>query len=327
MKIGFIGTGWFTKTHADILGEMDGVEITAFCGTSVEKAEIEARKWSKASGYANVEEMLDKQKLDAVYICVPPMAHGAIEHALLERNIPFFVEKPIGIKDEPDAIARKVEEQGLITSVGYHWRYKDTTKKALALLQNRKAGMALGYWMGTMPMVPWWRDVSRSGGQFMEQTTHIVDLLRYLCGDIKEVYAAYNSTMMAEKVEGTTTSDVGSVIVKLQNGMVATISNTCILPEPNKSGLEIYTDEGVLELWNHQLRDVRGKRIVEYTEQNNPYFVENQIFLDAVRTGNTSNILSTYQDAVKTHQVTVAANQSAMTGKPISLMLEEKQEI
>ncbi|WP_308161354.1 hypothetical protein [Bacillus sp. ISL-46] len=31
-------------------------------------------------GYANVEQMLDKQKLDAVYICVPPMGHGSIEH-------------------------------------------------------------------------------------------------------------------------------------------------------------------------------------------------------------------------------------------------------
>jgi myo-inositol 2-dehydrogenase/D-chiro-inositol 1-dehydrogenase len=40
----------------------------------MEKAEMEARKWPNATGYRNTEEMLDKQKLDAVYICVPPMA-------------------------------------------------------------------------------------------------------------------------------------------------------------------------------------------------------------------------------------------------------------
>ncbi|WP_251026584.1 Gfo/Idh/MocA family oxidoreductase [Bacillus sp. ISL-46] len=48
MKIGFIGTGWFTNMHSNILGEMNGIEVTAFCGTSIEKAEAEARKWSNA---------------------------------------------------------------------------------------------------------------------------------------------------------------------------------------------------------------------------------------------------------------------------------------
>jgi myo-inositol 2-dehydrogenase / D-chiro-inositol 1-dehydrogenase len=323
MKIGFIGTGWFANKHASILGEMNGIEVTAFCGTSIEKAETEARKWSNAKGYTNVEEMLDKQKLDAVYICVPPMAHGAIEKALLERRIPFFVEKPLGINDEPFEIARKIEEQGLITSVGYHWRYMDISKKAQALLQERQAGMALGYWMGSMPMVHWWRDVSKSGGQFIEQTTHIVDLLRFLIGEVKEVYSAYSSRVMESKVEGTTVSDVGSVILKLNNGIVANISNTCILPESHKAGLEIYTNEGVMEITSNLLRDIRGKELNEYRNQLDPYKVENEIFLNAVKTGDASHILSTYSDAVKTHAITLAAAQSAMTGLPVSLEVEE----
>jgi myo-inositol 2-dehydrogenase / D-chiro-inositol 1-dehydrogenase len=323
MKIGFIGTGWFANKHANILGEMDGIDVTAFCGTSIEKAETEARKWSSAKGYTNVEEMLDKQKLDAVYICVPPMAHGAIEQALLERRIPFFVEKPLGINDVPFEIARKIEEQGLITSVGYHWRYMDISKKAQALLQERQVGMALGYWMGSMPMVPWWRDVNKSGGQFIEQTTHIVDLLRFLSGEVKEVYAAYSSGVMERKVEGTTVSDVGSVILKLNNGIVANISNTCILPESYKAGLDVYTNEGVMEISSNQLRDIRGKEINEYRNQLDPYKVENEIFLNAVKTGDSTHILSTYKDAVKTHVITLAAARSAMTGVPVTLEVEE----
>jgi myo-inositol 2-dehydrogenase / D-chiro-inositol 1-dehydrogenase len=323
LKIGLIGTGFFAKKHASILAEISGVEITAFCGTSLEKAETEARNWSNASGYSNVEQMLDKQKLDAVYICVPPMAHGSIEQALIERRIPFFVEKPLGINDVPYEIAKRIDENGLITSVGYHWRYMDSSKKALSLLQERRIGMALGYWMGDMPMVPWWRDVNKSGGQFVEQTTHIVDLLRFLCGEIKEVYAAYSSRMMADKVEGTTVSDVGSVTLKLNNGMVATISNTCILPESNKAGLDVYTDEGVIQISSNGLSDIRGKEIVEYRNQMDPYIVENKIFLDAVKTGDPTHILSSYSDAVKTHRVTLAAGHSARTGEPVTLDMEE----
>jgi myo-inositol 2-dehydrogenase / D-chiro-inositol 1-dehydrogenase len=322
LKVGIIGTGWFSKTHSRILAEISGVDVTAFCGTNLEKAESAAKEWSSAKGYTNVEEMLDQQKLDAVYICVPPMAHGEIEHALIKRNIPFFVEKPLGIKAEPFEIARKIEEKALITSVGYQWRYKDTTEKAMSFLQNRRTGMAMGYWMGTMPMVPWWRDVNQSGGQMLEQTTHIIDLLRYLCGEINEVYAAYGKQVMADKVEGTTVPDVGSVILKLNNGLVANISNTCILPESNKVGLEIYTDKGVLALCMDSLKDTCGKRVSEFKDQQNPYIIESSIFIDAVRTGDSSKILSPYHDAVKTHRVTTAAAESALTGKPITLSSE-----
>ena len=38
LRIGIIGTGWFSKVHADILSNMDGVDVTAFVGTSLEKA-------------------------------------------------------------------------------------------------------------------------------------------------------------------------------------------------------------------------------------------------------------------------------------------------
>jgi len=48
-----------------------------------------------------VEEMLDKQKLDAVYICVPPYAHGEIEHALIERNIHGFWKTTLYQQNQP----------------------------------------------------------------------------------------------------------------------------------------------------------------------------------------------------------------------------------
>jgi len=119
---------------------------------------------------------------------------------------------------------------------------------------------------------------------------------------------------MQGNVEGTTVPDVGSVTLKLENGIIATVSNTCILPNSSKVGLDIYTDKGVIELSNDLLRVAEGNKVEEYKEEANPYLEENRIFLQAVQTGDPSNILSTYQDALKTHCVTVAANQSAIEG-------------
>jgi len=320
LKIGIAGTGWFGMMHAEKLARLEGVEIAAFTATSQQKAEAAAAKYKGARGFDSLTDMLDAVKLDAVYICVPPFAHGSMELALAERGIPFLVEKPIGVDLEtPSAIVKAVSDKGLITSVGYHFRYMDGTRRAKELLGDRQLAMALGYWMGGMPGVSWWRSMAGSGGQFVEQTTHIVDLLRYVAGEVKEVYAAYGSRVMAEKEENVTVSDVGSVVLKLESGVIATISNTCAIPAGDRSGLHFYTDKGVLELGHGGLTDITAGVRTEYANANDPYDAENAAFLHAVRTGDTTLIASTYSDAWKTHQVTMAANQSALTGMPVIL--------
>lgn len=320
LKIGMIGTGWFGMMHAEKLSKTEGVDIAGFVATNQEKADTAAGKFDNARGYDSIHKLLDDRKIDAAYICVPPFAHGEIEQALIERGIPFLVEKPIGTDEQvPGAILKGIEEKGLITSVGYHFRYMDGTERARELLRERTIGMALGYWMGSMPGVSWWRKMEGSGGQFVEQTTHIVDLLRYTAGEVSEVYAAYGGRIMSKTEEGVTVPDVGTVTLKLASGAVATISNTCAIPAGSRTGLHIYTDKGVLELGHGGLVDAEAGRKTEYANRTNPYDLENEAFLHAVKTGDTSRIRSTYADSMLTHRVTMAANESARTGLPVKL--------
>jgi myo-inositol 2-dehydrogenase/D-chiro-inositol 1-dehydrogenase len=320
LRIGIAGTGWFGRMHAEKLAAMEDISVSAFCGTSLEKAETAAKPYRDARGYDSIEAMLEDSKLDAVYICTPPFAHGEIELALVERGIPFLVEKPIGVDEAtPNRIRQAIADKGLLTSVGYHFRYMDSTNHAKELLANRTPLMALGQWMGSMPGVYWWRNMETSGGQFVEQTTHIVDLMRYLLGDVNEVYAAYGDRYMASKEEGVTAPDVGTVTMKLASGAVATISNTCAIPAGGSAGLQIYTNTGVLQITGDALVDIETDQKTEYKASNNPYVRENEAFLHAVRTGDSSRILSTYEDAWETHRVTMAANESARTGLPVKL--------
>ncbi|CAM3634453.1 Gfo/Idh/MocA family oxidoreductase [Cohnella lubricantis] len=318
VKLGFIGTGGIAQAHLDNLKRIEGVEVVSFYDLDLSRSQAAASAWGGARAFADMDEMLDDTKLDGVYVCVPPMAHGEAERKLLERSIPFLVEKPLGIDSAlPAQIAEQVKAKRLITAVGYHWRYNEAAGLAKQLLADRKAGMALGYWMGGMPMVPWWRSQAGSGGQFVEQTTHIVDLLRYLCGDVSEVYAAYALRVMDEQVQGTDVPDVGTVTLKLKNGMVATISNTCLLPVGHHVGLDLYTDKGVLEIRGDGLRELTAEGSRFRKSKTNPYYTEDEAFVYALRTGDTSRILSDYADALRTHEVTIAANESASSGKPI----------
>ncbi|MFD1954174.1 Gfo/Idh/MocA family protein [Paenibacillus thailandensis] len=320
LQIGIVGTGWFGRMHAEKLAATEGVRVAAFCGTSREKADEAAMPYRDAKGYASLADMLDDRKLDAVYICVPPFAHGELELALIERDIPFLVEKPIGLDLETTKrIKEAIERKGLITSVGYHFRYMESTDRARELLADRTPLMALGHWMGSMPGVGWWRRMEGSGGQFVEQTTNIVDLLRFLLGEATEVYAAYGNRFMAGAAEGVTVPDIGAVTLKLAGGEVATIANTCAIQGGHRSGLHIYTQAGVMELSHGGLLDIEASRKTEYVNKDNPYDRENAAFLHAVRTGDPSGIRSDYADAWQTHRITMAANESAATGLPVSL--------
>lgn len=321
LHIGIIGTGWFSKVHGDNLATMDGVQIKAVGGTSAAKAQALADRYPRAIGFGNLADMLDAQKLDAVYICVPPMAHGEIEAQLIERGIPFFVEKPLATDLEtPLSILNKLQQQPLIHAVGYHLRYRESIRKMKETLEGRTIGMALGTWMGDMPQVAWWRDLQGSGGQFVEQTTHIVDLLRYTAGEIEEVYAAFGSRLMHEVHDNVTVPDVGTVTMKLKSGAVATVSNTCILPGGvHEVGLHLYTDMGILDWKSQQLEVTAPDQKTTYQMQDNPYVAETEAFIHALRTGDTSRILSDYADAVETQRVTCAALESASTGLPVRL--------
>jgi myo-inositol 2-dehydrogenase/D-chiro-inositol 1-dehydrogenase len=181
------------------------------------------------------------------------------------------------------------------------------------------SSMAIGYWMSKMPSLKWWRRQENSGGQFIEQTTHIVDLLRYLLGEVEEVYALYAQRYLHKVEDGFTIDDVGSVTFKFSSGVIASINNTCILPISHQIGINIYTNKGVLELQPEKLRDVGMDGATVYENQMDPFMTEHEVFLNAVRTKDPSGILSNYGDAYLTQVLTDAALKSAKTGMPVRL--------
>jgi predicted dehydrogenase len=310
VRIGFIGTGGIAQHHMNQLLQIEDVRIACGYDTSSETL-IKASKRFEFTPYDDLDKMLDSEVLDCVYICVPPFAHGEIEKKVIERNLPFLVEKPIGINlDTVKEILSLIEKRGIIVSVGYHWRYMDITKEAKELISPEKIGMVLGYWMGGLPMVPWWRRKEQSGGQFVEQTTYIVDLARFIVGDVEEVYALFDRRLVFD-VEGMNVPDVGTVNLKFKNGVIGNISNTCALNFGYTVGLHIYGRNIVIEvLGNKLVINEQGKKI-EKQARLNPSLEEDRIFINAVKTKDPSCILSTYRDAAKTLAVTLSAWDSA----------------
>src|SRR5918997_6102579 len=122
-RIGFVGTGVIANRHLGVLLGFEDVRVVA----AADPQEDRVRSFSDrcgATAYTDPKEMLAHESLDALYICVPPFAHGAPEATALAQGIPFFVEKPLAVDLETaEEIAHQVEERALTTAAGYHWRY------------------------------------------------------------------------------------------------------------------------------------------------------------------------------------------------------------
>ena len=315
VRIGFVGTGGIAGAHMRSLARVADVQMVGFCDSVPEKGRSAARTYG-GKAYTDYRKMYDREDLDAVYVCVPPFAHGDLEIQALERGLALFVEKPIATAVEhAQEIQSAILKHGVIHAVGYHWRYMDAAERAKRLVSRGSVGFALGSWVGGMPGVPWWRVMAQSGGQIVEQTTHIYDLARYLMGEVVEVHAIARKGLLSN-VPNYDIHDASVTNLLFKSGAVASIASSCLAPTGGKVGLDVYLNGKVLRVSNNALEVVEGGRSEKFQGAGDPYLKEDETFVEAVARKDGSKIRSTYADALKTLKVTLAANQSIAEGGP-----------
>ncbi|HID94711.1 MAG TPA: Gfo/Idh/MocA family oxidoreductase [Candidatus Latescibacteria bacterium] len=318
VRVAFLGAGGIAKTHMDILAKMDDVRMVAFCDVDPQRANEAANQYD-GRAYTDFREMLEKEDFEALYVCLPPFAHEDQELLATKKGIHLFVEKPVALDAETaDRVSEAIEKNGTISSVGYNWRYLDLTGRMAEVLKRKKISFALGSWIGGFVSVPWWRVMGKSGGQMVEQTTHIFDLARYFLGEVKTVYAIANSGTMLDIPEYDI-HDSSTVSLFFHSGAICNITSACIAGQSPMVALKVYTRDLTVENDYQRLTIYRPGHREVIENGNNPYLEEDKAFIDAVRTGDTSKIHSTYSDAVRTLKVTLAANESIKGGKPVQL--------
>lgn len=318
VKVAFVGAGGIAAQHLKNLREIDSAEVVAISDINKAAAEQAAAPFG-AKAYADFDTMLDNERFDALFVCVPPFAHGDVEEKAAARGIHMLVEKPIGLDMATvRKKAKAIREAGIIVSTGYCLRYLDTIAKAKEYLQGKEIGMVRAYRFGGLVGVPWWRDMSKSGGQLVEMTTHNVDMIRYLAGDITKVSADMTLRFMGD-TPGLNIPDLTSVNFTLASGAIGHI-DTGFIPQPDsRQSLEIMGRNFRLTLDGTQLTILEPEQSITYKSQVNFYLKQDEAFIRAVETGDRSLVLAPYEEAMKTLAVTLAANESAQTNRPIDL--------
>jgi myo-inositol 2-dehydrogenase/D-chiro-inositol 1-dehydrogenase len=321
VKVGFIGAGNIARGgHLKHLSQWDDVELVGICDVNAEAAERAVGDFG-GTAYTDAETMLDEVSLDAVYVCLPPFAHTNQEILAAERGVAVFVEKPLAANLEKAVeINTAIEKAGVVSAVGYNWRSTAITKVARERMSGKRVSAVFAYWIGGFPGVMWWRQQAQSGGQMNEQATHVVDIARHLI-DSKaiKVYAQGAKGVGSEKWDKHDVCDHIIATITFENGAVLCTGTGHLAPGGFRTGVDFLLDDLVVTHNNSELIVKTPGHEERIQNKNKPYEEEDRVFLEAVRSNDKTAVYCSYADALETHRITMAINESVESGEVVKL--------
>jgi myo-inositol 2-dehydrogenase / D-chiro-inositol 1-dehydrogenase len=302
VKIAMIGTGYFAHRHLTILTSEPNIQVVGHVATTLEKAMRACQRWG-GRAYTSCRDLLEHETVDAAWICVPPGAHGALEETLIECGIPFFVEKPLAVdRQVAEVLAEAIAARNITAGVGYNWRAMDTIAEVRQTLADHPARMVVGTWYAATPPPVWWRHQATSGGQFIEQATHLLDLSRFLVGEAS-VTAAMIGYHERPAYPDADVGDVSSALLCFDTGAIGLFSATCLLERATAVQLQFICDGILITVTEESVHYVVGLEQREVGRGNDPIWAEDRAFLDAVRRNDPRLLICSYADALLTHRL------------------------
>lgn len=313
MRVAVIGTGNIGRKHLRLLSAEPEVELAAVVSTREENAVAAAEQWG-GRPYTSLRELLSKEDIDAAWVCVPPAAHGPIEHTLIEHGVPFFVEKPLSAdRQTAEGIGAALRACGLIAGVGYHWRAMDTIPEVRRALADNPPRMVLGAWYDKVPPPPWWIYRALSGGQIVEQATHLFDIARVLVGEARVVAAAATRFGRTAYPEADI-AEASAVLLRYASGATGIFTATSLLQGLVAAHVQFFCEGVMITLNERELIYDTGTERRRVPRTNDPTVDENRAFLRAVSLKDPSILFCTYEDALLTHRLCFDASEAELVG-------------
>lgn len=239
ITIAFHGAGFMTRMHAGALAKIPNVRPVAVCASGDPSADaFAAEQKGGLRVFDEYTSMLDTAKPDAVYICLPPFAHGGEVEEAAARGIHVFAEKPIAL--EADAARRMVEAAeaaGIVTQVGFQMRFHPAVQMLKQRIASGEAGKPVlftGRYWTNMDGKDWWRDRSRSGGQILEQVIHLYDMAAHLMGEADLQAACGHLANVAHRQDSSyRIEDLSAGLFKHPDGALSIVTG-CNAVRPNR---------------------------------------------------------------------------------------------
>lgn len=236
IRFGIIGAGVAAETHARELAKVEGTVLNAVLARDSDKAATFAAKYAIPRVYTELATFLNEGELDVVIITTPNGLHReyALEVARAGKHV--VIEKPLEISVErAQNIVDACRAAGVGLFVIYQRVYSDAARQAAEDIAAGRLGIiTLVNIVDNQfrPHLYYTRDVWRGtqaqegGGCLITQTTHLIDLVQFLLGPVRSLYAATRTAYHPIETE-----DVAVAVLHFASGVLGTLSSsTCAYP-------------------------------------------------------------------------------------------------
>jgi UDP-N-acetylglucosamine 3-dehydrogenase len=221
-RVGVVGTGVMGRNHARVLHELHDVELVGVADSNLDAA-CQVADFHAIRGYGSLEELLQKEKPDAVTIAVPTENHHRAVMEALAAGCHVMVEKPIAATiAEADELVAAARSAHRVLAVGHIERYNPAVLELKRRLDDGQLGKA--YEFDAQRLGPFPQRI-RDVGVVIDLATHDLDLMRFLTGS--EIVRVYAETR--RKVH-TTREDMVSGLLRLADGSVGLLQINWLTP-------------------------------------------------------------------------------------------------
>jgi predicted dehydrogenase len=301
LRVGVVGAGLAGNRHLDRLRVRLDVEIAGVADPSLEQRQQAANRYG-IEVFETAEALLTNTRVDLAFICLPPDEHGPVERLCITLGIPMLVEKPIAANAETAGdLAALIADSGLPVAVGYQWRQLSFLPSVRALIAGRSVNLVVASWMCPSATAPWWGDVRRAGGQFVEQATHLIDLAISLNGPLEVLAGSASRARVGDVATGF--PKASSVLARFENGAAGSFVSTCTLAAPYRRSVEILADDLTIVITDEGGASVTSTGRHDWPHEPPDLYVrEHDALIEFVGRGETSLPLALYAEAVTAHR-------------------------
>ena len=206
--LALIGCGGIAQTHLEAIAKVPGVSLAAVYDPNSIAAQAAAGRY-QCSSAQNIEEIWSDRSIRAVLICAPPKFHFDLMKKAIESDKHVLCEKPFTTNvKEAEEIKRLSAAKGKLVMMASKFRFVQDVIEARKFVQSGVIGdviLSEVIFCSVVDMSSRWNSDSQvaGGGVLIDNGSHAVDVIRYLVGPIKSVYAQAGKRTQPLKVEDT----------------------------------------------------------------------------------------------------------------------------
>ena len=231
VRFAIIGCGRISLNHFDAIKNAPHAKLQAVCDIIESRAKNAALENGLDKWYTDIETMLENEQIDVCCILTPSGMHCEHTCMVAKHKINVLCEKPLEVTSEKmEKMINCCKENGVKLGAIFQRRTYDGAIRTKEMIESGKLGKVTladaslkyhrdqeyydsGEWRAT-----WELD---GGGALMNQGVHGIDLLSWIMGGVKSVYAHCERLAWDIEVE-----DTAVVTVKFKNGALGVIQGT-----------------------------------------------------------------------------------------------------